>query len=496
MPTAQAERAPSRSETPPKNGEHSINGAPEMDRSNWTEQDYQRFFEESRRNIAERLEKVDLRLAEIDEQLDDIGQKLSEISGAGERKNRSRFKKIGAVVLAGALLAGGIFLGTRLSNGNDANPLENPIESEDDTVESGNDEGDGTDGTGDGADGNDKPTIDKEQPYAASDDVSSQTSNANIGYEGIYGLFPSPTRPEEASDDPEDIVDAQGQDEDSEQQADELATGESDTQREAGDRQVDVVASDDEDAPVNLWEVRRADRSHEGRYTDEEKATIERHIDELGQSENLRVFADGWDVNIFHMSPIEAGTYSMNAGGIVEAAADGEFSVNDGLQATMDVLNGKYGEHRAKTVMTSMTNAGFTREEVNEFARTSEIDSYDTYTVQSNRSGRFVETPYVNKHGEVVYGTRYFTEDDIFALHVHKETGDIIVTRIDCGMYSQNGEFEFPAAPVKPPQPRPEPTPQPAPEPKHEAPDKVPEPTPEPTPKPTPEPEPEPTPEL
>lgn len=166
-------------------------------------------------------------------------------------------------------------------------------------------------------------------------------------------------------------------------------------------------------------------------------------IERLGYSDNLNVLTGSWDENIYNESPIEAGPYSMNAGAVLEEAKDGSFSINDSIRGSQNVLNGQYGAQHAEAARTTMLNMGFNEAEINEFAQSGNIDGYYTTAVQSETSGVFTHTPYVNYAGEVAYGNRAFAAGDIFLFHIDKETGRLIITRVDCGAFIQDGELSF-----------------------------------------------------
>ncbi len=183
--------------------------------------------------------------------------------------------------------------------------------------------------------------------------------------------------------------------------------------------------------------------------TEADFAAAQDAINSLGQGDNLSVFKQDWNTDIFSMSPVEAGVYSMNSGAVIEAAEDGHFTINDSIHGSMDVLNGKYGEDRAAHAVETMTNMGFNASQIEEFAQNGNIEGFQTFAVQADRAGTFTNTPYVtqNGEGEVAEGTRQFAAGDIFLIHLNEETGEVVVTRVDCGAFLQYGDFVFPDEP-------------------------------------------------
>lgn len=175
-------------------------------------------------------------------------------------------------------------------------------------------------------------------------------------------------------------------------------------------------------------------------------------IRDLNGTGKITIFED-WDENIADDSVVEAYIGSINTGKTVEAAADGEMTINDTVQISQNTLAGEYGEDRAEDARFAMHAAGFSDEDIEQFMETGSMDNFHTFAVQANEAGIFTDTPYVMANGEVnEHGTRAYTSGDIFLIHVAKDKGSVIVTRIDCGAFMQDGNFNFPAPVVPTPE--------------------------------------------
>lgn len=213
------------------------------------------------------------------------------------------------------------------------------------------------------------------------------------------------------------------------------------------DTEKDVVSATESDHIVGKWA--------EPISPEDDFVKFVKAIESVGLNLTQVRYVEDWEENIAAHSPIEASEKSMNTGKTVEEAQDGVLTVNDAIRISQQTLRGDFGDDRAWDAIQTMADAGYTPEEIREFADTGAIGDARAFVFSLNSDRANVEnTPYVDSKGNVQYDTsREVGANDYFIVTIH-EDGRVTITRIECGALIQPGKPVLPKSPKEPTTPK------------------------------------------